>query len=94
MDVGDILIVLQEVDMVEGDIPIVLQEIDMDVGDILIVLQEVDMVVGDIAITNERDMVMDYTFPFDFGYTMVLIKRLSDEKNDWRKLADPLKVCQ
>jgi hypothetical protein len=51
------------------------------------------MVVGDIAITNDREMVMDFTFPFYFGFSTVLLKRLSNENNNWRKLADPLKVC-
>ncbi|XP_060576285.1 glutamate receptor ionotropic, kainate glr-3-like [Ruditapes philippinarum] len=53
--------------------------------------KEVDMVVGDIAISNEREMVMDFTVPFYFTYSTVLMKRLTNENNNWRKLADPFK---
>ena len=54
--------------------------------------QEVDMIVGDIAVTKEREVVMDFTYPFYYGYTTVILKRPDPNSFKWRKSVDPLKV--
>lgn len=51
------------------------------------------MIVGDIAVTKEREAVMDFTFPFYYGYTTVVLKRIDPNIFKWRKLVDPLQVC-
>ena len=55
-------------------------------------LKDVDMIVGDIAVSKEREMVMDFTFPFYYGYSTVILKRPDPDRFKWRKLVDPLKV--
>jgi len=50
------------------------------------------MIVGDIAVSKEREMVMDFTFPFYYGYSTVILKRPDPDRFKWRKLVDPLKV--
>ena len=57
-----------------------------------LIFQEVDMIVGDIAVTKEREVVMDFTYPFYYGYTTVILKRPDPNSFKWRKLVDPLKV--
>ena len=51
-----------------------------------------DIIVGDIAVTKEREMVMDFTFPFYYGYSTVILKRPNPDEVKWRKLVDPLTV--
>ncbi|XP_052768950.1 uncharacterized protein LOC128209116 [Mya arenaria] len=52
---------------------------------------EVDLVVGDLATTRDREQVIDYTYPFHFGYTTAILKRENLDKYKWRKLLDPFK---
>ncbi|XP_052768079.1 glutamate receptor-like [Mya arenaria] len=52
---------------------------------------EVDMVVADLAVTRDREQVIDFTYPFHFGYSTVLLRRSDPEQYRWRKLLDPFK---
>ncbi|KAL4222939.1 hypothetical protein ACF0H5_018980 [Mactra antiquata] len=53
--------------------------------------EEVDMVAADITIQKEREMVMDFMFPFFYGDTSVLLKKPDPNARKWRTLVDPLK---
>ncbi|XP_045200055.2 glutamate receptor 2-like isoform X1 [Mercenaria mercenaria] len=51
--------------------------------------EEVDIVAADISIQKEREMVMDFMFPFYYGYTSVLLKKPDPNARKWRTLVDP-----
>ena len=53
--------------------------------------QEVDIVAADISIQKEREMVMDFAFPFYYGDTSVLLKKPDPNEGKWRTLVDPFK---
>ena len=50
------------------------------------------MVVADLAITREREDVMDFTYPFHYGYTTITMKRPDPNHQLWDKLVRPLNV--
>ncbi|WAR27606.1 GLRK-like protein [Mya arenaria] len=54
-------------------------------------LHEVDIVAADISIQKEREMVMDFMFPFFYGSTSVVIKKPDPNRRKWRTLVDPFK---
>lgn len=49
------------------------------------------MVAADISIQKEREMVMDFMFPFFYGDTSVLLRKPDPNARKWRTLVDPLK---
>ena len=49
------------------------------------------MVAADISIQKEREMVMDFAFPFYYGDTSVIIKKPDPNAKKWRTLIDPFK---
>ena len=49
------------------------------------------MVAADISIQKEREMVMDFAFPFYYGDTSVVIKKPDPNAKKWRTLLDPFK---
>lgn len=49
------------------------------------------MVAADISIQKEREMVMDFTFPFYYGDTSVIIRKPDPNAKKWRTLIDPFK---
>ncbi|KAL3860944.1 hypothetical protein ACJMK2_007039 [Sinanodonta woodiana] len=53
--------------------------------------QEVDMVVTSLSIQSERKEVMDFTYPFYYDYTTVLLKKTDPEKTKWMTLLKPFK---
>ncbi|XP_052784781.1 ionotropic receptor 93a-like [Mya arenaria] len=53
--------------------------------------EEVDIVAADISIQKEREMVMDFMFPFFYGSTSVVIKKPDPNRRKWRTLVDPFK---
>jgi len=48
-------------------------------------------VAADITIQKEREMVMDFMFPFYYGDTSVVIRRPDPNRRKWRTLLDPFK---
>lgn len=47
------------------------------------------MVAADITIQKEREMVMDFMFPFYYGDSSVVIKKPDPNRRKWRTLLDP-----
>ncbi|KAL3861017.1 hypothetical protein ACJMK2_007110 [Sinanodonta woodiana] len=52
--------------------------------------QEVDMVVATLTVQPERRGVIDFTYPFYYDYTTVLLKKQDPDKNKWKTLIEPL----
>ncbi|XP_060603081.1 glutamate receptor ionotropic, kainate glr-3-like [Ruditapes philippinarum] len=52
--------------------------------------EEVDIVAADTTIQKERELVMDFMFPFYYGYTSVMVKKPDPNARKWRTLVDPL----
>ncbi|KAL3860943.1 hypothetical protein ACJMK2_007038 [Sinanodonta woodiana] len=52
--------------------------------------QEVDMVAAPLSTQSERKEVMDFTYPFYYDYTTVLLKKTDPVKNKWMTLLKPL----
>ncbi|KAL4219425.1 hypothetical protein ACF0H5_022005 [Mactra antiquata] len=53
--------------------------------------QEIDMVAAPISEQPERHQVMDFSYPFFYEYTTVVVKKPDPSALKWRKLLDPLK---
>lgn len=53
--------------------------------------EEVDIVAADISIQKERELVMDFMFPFYYGSSSVLLKKPDPNARKWRTLVDPFK---
>ncbi|KAL3861015.1 hypothetical protein ACJMK2_007108 [Sinanodonta woodiana] len=52
--------------------------------------QEVDMVAAPLSTQSERKEVMDFTYPFYYDYTTILLKKTDPVKNKWMTLLKPL----
>ena len=50
------------------------------------------MVMAALAITRDREMVMDFTYPFYYGFTTIVMKRPDPNQQLWNKLVSPLNV--
>jgi hypothetical protein len=57
----------------------------------LVYLQEVDIVAAPISIQAERDPAMDFSYPYYYEYTTVLVKKPDVNSIKWRTLIDPFK---
>ena len=44
-----------------------------------------------LSITREREMVVDFSYPFYLEYTSVIVKRSDPKASKWRTLINPLK---
>ena len=53
--------------------------------------QEVDIVASAISVQAERDPAMDFSYPYYYGYTTVLVKKPDVNASKWRTLVDPFK---
>jgi ABC-type amino acid transport substrate-binding protein len=53
--------------------------------------QEVDIVASAISVQAERDPAMDFSYPYYYGYTTVLVKKPDIYATKWRTLVDPFK---
>ena len=50
------------------------------------------MAVADVAIQRDREQVMDFTYPFYFGYTTVMVRKPDPNQYKWMKLLEPFRV--
>ncbi len=50
-----------------------------------------DLIVAPISIQPEREMVMDFIFPYFYDYSTVLIQMPNPEGTKWRTFIDPFK---
>ncbi|XP_060589780.1 glutamate receptor ionotropic, kainate glr-3-like isoform X1 [Ruditapes philippinarum] len=53
--------------------------------------EEVDIVAAPISIQAERDPAMDFSYPYYYEYTTVLVKKPDVNSIKWRTLIDPFK---
>ncbi|XP_045200037.2 glutamate receptor 2-like [Mercenaria mercenaria] len=53
--------------------------------------EEVDIVASAISVQAERDPVMDFSYPYYYGYTTVLVKKPDVNATKWKTLIDPFK---
>ncbi|KAK3583442.1 hypothetical protein CHS0354_025574 [Potamilus streckersoni] len=51
--------------------------------------REVDMVVAMLTDQPERKGIMDFTYPFYYDYTTVLLKKPNTDKNKWKTIIEP-----
>lgn len=54
-------------------------------------LKEVDIVAAPISTTSDRSKVVDFSYPFFYEYTSVLMKKPDVNATKWRTLIDPFK---
>ena len=53
--------------------------------------QEVDLVVAPLTVTQQREHVMDFTYPYFNDADTFIYKKPGQEKNKWRRYLQPLK---
>ncbi|XP_045201973.2 probable glutamate receptor [Mercenaria mercenaria] len=53
--------------------------------------EEVDMVAAPLSTTADRTQVMDFSYPFYYEYTTVILKKPDVNATKWRTLIDPFK---
>ncbi|XP_045201044.2 glutamate receptor 2-like [Mercenaria mercenaria] len=53
--------------------------------------EEVDIVAAPVSVQAERDPVMDFSYPYYYEYTTVLVKKPDINATKWRTLIDPFK---
>ncbi|XP_045199719.2 glutamate receptor U1-like isoform X2 [Mercenaria mercenaria] len=53
--------------------------------------EEVDMVAAPLSTTSDRTPVMDFSYPFYYEYTTVILKKPDVNATKWRTLIDPFK---